>query len=76
MTRVSLLHTAAAAALALGALTAFAPAAMAQAAHDTLAKIVQPIPPRNVSLNLPLSDELRALFAQPIDEPIEAYNRR
>ena len=37
---------------------------------------VQPIPPRNVSLNLPLSDELRALFAKPNDEPIESYNKR
>ncbi len=37
---------------------------------------VQPIPPRNVGLNLPLSDELKALFARPNDEPIESYNKR
>lgn len=37
---------------------------------------MQPIPPRNVALNLPLSDELRALFAKPDDEPIESYNKR
>ena len=37
---------------------------------------MQPIPPRNVSLNLPLSDELKALFAKPNDEPIESYNKR
>lgn len=37
---------------------------------------MQPIPPRNVALNLPLSDELRALFAQPNDDPIESYNKR
>lgn len=37
---------------------------------------VQPIPPRNVGLNLPLSDDLRALFAKPNDEPIESYLKR
>ena len=37
---------------------------------------MQPIPPRNVALNLPLSDELKALFAQPNDDPIENYNKR
>ena len=37
---------------------------------------MQPIPPRNVALNLPLSDELKALFAQPNDDPIESYNKR
>ena len=37
---------------------------------------VQPIPPRIVALNLPLSDELKALFAQPNDDPIESYNKR
>lgn len=37
---------------------------------------MQPIPPRNVALNLPLSDELKALFARPNDEPIESYNKR
>ena len=37
---------------------------------------MQPIPPRNVSLNLPLSDALRRTFAQPNDEPIESYNKR
>ena len=37
---------------------------------------MQPIPPRNVALNLPLSDELKALFAKPNDEPIESYNKR
>ncbi len=35
----------------------------------------QPIPPRNVSLNLPLSDDLKALFAKPNDEPLESYNK-
>ena len=36
---------------------------------------MQPIPPRNVSLNLPLSDDLKALFAKPNDEPLESYNK-
>lgn len=35
----------------------------------------QPIPPRNVSLNLPISDDLKALFAKPNDEPLESYNK-
>ena len=35
----------------------------------------QPIAPRNVALNLPLSDELKALFAKPNDEPLESYNK-
>jgi glutamate/aspartate transport system substrate-binding protein len=34
-----------------------------------------PIPPRNVSLNLPLSDALRKQFANPNDAPIEHYNK-
>ena len=33
---------------------------------------VQPIPPRNVGLNLPLSDELKALFAKPNDQRAQA----
>ena len=37
---------------------------------------MQPLPPRNVALNLPLSDELKAVFARPNDEPIESYNKR
>ena len=37
---------------------------------------IHPIPPRNGALNLPLSDELKALFAQPNDDPIESYNKR
>lgn len=37
---------------------------------------MQPIPPRNLSLNLPLSEELRALFARPNDEPLESYLKK
>ena len=36
---------------------------------------MQPIPPRNISLNLPMSDQLKALFAKPNDLPIESYNK-
>jgi glutamate/aspartate transport system substrate-binding protein len=36
---------------------------------------MQPIPPRNTSLNLPLSDALKTLFANPNDEPLESYNK-
>ena len=34
-----------------------------------------PIPPRGVSLNLPLSDALRKQFAKPNDDPLEQYNK-
>ena len=34
---------------------------------------VNPIPPKNVSLNLPLSPALKALFATPNDKPLETY---
>ena len=36
---------------------------------------VQPIPPKNVSLNLPLGGTLRALFANPNDKPLESYQQ-
>lgn len=36
---------------------------------------VNPIPPKNVSLNLPLSPALKALFANPNDKPLEAYQK-
>lgn len=34
---------------------------------------VQPIPPKNMSLNLPMSDMLRQLLQNPNDKPLEAY---
>ncbi len=34
---------------------------------------VQPIPPKNTALDLPLSDALRELFKSPNDKPLEAY---
>ncbi|WP_404298689.1 amino acid ABC transporter substrate-binding protein [Alicycliphilus denitrificans] len=36
---------------------------------------VNPIPPKNVSLNLPLGNALRQLFAQPNDKPLESYQQ-
>ncbi|WP_084690520.1 amino acid ABC transporter substrate-binding protein [Comamonas granuli] len=36
---------------------------------------VSPIPPKNVSLNLPLGGTLRQLFAQPNDKPLEFYQQ-
>ncbi len=36
---------------------------------------VDPIPPKNVSLNLPLGSTLRALFANPNDKPLESYQQ-
>ncbi len=37
---------------------------------------VEPIPPKNVSLNLPLGNTLRELFAHPNDKPLEAYQQK
>lgn len=34
---------------------------------------MQPIPPKNASLNLPLSPMLKGLFEHPNDKPLEAY---
>lgn len=34
---------------------------------------MQPIPPKNVSLNLPLSPMLKGLFDNPNDKPLESY---
>ncbi len=34
---------------------------------------MQPIPPKNVALNLPMSDMLKKLIQEPNDKPIEAY---
>jgi glutamate/aspartate transport system substrate-binding protein len=33
----------------------------------------QPIPPKNVNVNLPMGDTLKALFANPNDNPMESY---
>lgn len=35
---------------------------------------VQPIPPKNMALNLPMSDALKALLKAPNDKPLEAYS--
>ena len=34
---------------------------------------VNPIPPKNVSLNLPMGDTLKSLIANPNDKPLETY---
>jgi glutamate/aspartate transport system substrate-binding protein len=34
---------------------------------------VAPIPPKNTSLNLPMSTALKQLIAEPNDKPLEAY---
>ena len=34
---------------------------------------MQPIPPKNMALNLPMSDTLKKLMAEPNDKPLEAY---
>lgn len=36
---------------------------------------VEPIPPKNVSLNLPLGNTLRQLFVHPNDKPLESYQQ-
>ena len=36
---------------------------------------VNPIPPKNMSLNLPLGSTLRQLFATPNDKPLETYQQ-
>ena len=35
---------------------------------------VQPIPPKNMALDLPMSDALKALLKNPNDKPLEAYS--
>lgn len=37
---------------------------------------MQPIPPRNVRVGLPLSDATKAVWANPNDKPMEEYRRR
>ena len=32
----------------------------------------QPIPPKNVNMQFPMSDSLKALFANPTDQPTQA----
>ncbi|WP_458376859.1 transporter substrate-binding domain-containing protein [Pseudomonas pergaminensis] len=34
---------------------------------------LQPIPPKNINLNLPMSDELKKLYAEPTDKPSEQF---
>jgi glutamate/aspartate transport system substrate-binding protein len=37
---------------------------------------MSPIPPKNVSMNFPMSDKLKELIKNPSDAPAEAYNKR
>lgn len=36
----------------------------------------QPIPPKNVNVNLPMGESLKAAFASPNDNPMESYARK
>ena len=37
---------------------------------------LSPIPPKNVSMNFPMSDKLKELIKHPSDAPAEAYNKK
>jgi glutamate/aspartate transport system substrate-binding protein len=37
---------------------------------------MQPIPPKNVSVNLPMGGTLKALIANPNDNPMEAFAKK
>jgi glutamate/aspartate transport system substrate-binding protein len=37
---------------------------------------MQPIPPKNVSVNLPMGSTLKALLSAPNDNPMEAYAKK
>ena len=37
---------------------------------------MSPIPPKNVSMNFPMSDKLKELIKKPSDAPAEAYNKK
>ena len=37
---------------------------------------MSPIPPRNVSMNFPMSEQLKALIKAPSDAPAESFNRK
>jgi len=37
---------------------------------------LSPIPPKNVSMNFPMSDKLKELIKNPSDAPAEAYNKK
>jgi glutamate/aspartate transport system substrate-binding protein len=37
---------------------------------------ISPIPPKNVSMNFPMSDKLKELIKNPSDAPAEAYNKK
>jgi glutamate/aspartate transport system substrate-binding protein len=37
---------------------------------------MSPIPPKNISMNFPMSDKLKELIKNPSDAPAEAYNKK
>lgn len=37
---------------------------------------MSPIPPKNISMNFPMSDQLKALIKNPNDAPAEAFNKK
>ena len=37
---------------------------------------LKPIPPKNTSVNLPMSNTLKGLFKDPNDKPMEAYAKK
>ena len=37
---------------------------------------MQPIPPANVKIGLPMSDATKAAWANPNDKPMEAFNSK
>ena len=37
---------------------------------------MSPIPPRNVSMNFPMSEQLKALLKAPSDAPAESFNKK
>ena len=52
-----------------------------QIADGSLAKLydkwfMQPIPPANVKIGLPMSDATKAAWANPNDKPMEAFNSK
>ena len=55
-----------------GALTAMMQSGEVAKIYDKW--FVQPIPPKNTALDLPMSDALKALLKAPNDKPLEAYS--
>jgi len=37
---------------------------------------LSPIPPKNISMNFPMSEKLKELIKNPSDAPAESYNKK